>query len=97
MKKQKHTKYKTISMKLYNTKIYKHFFFILVCEMEAMELIFLKNGTGYCDYKWVKRFVRLIYSCTDLKICRFRCKGGTLDHTKERYVRFRLAIGDINY
>ena len=33
-------KYKTISMKLYNTKMYKHFFFIiLVSEMEATGLI----------------------------------------------------------
>jgi len=55
MKKQKHKKYKTISMKLHNTKMYKHFFFIiLVCEMEATGLIFFLNGRGYCDHKWVK-------------------------------------------
>ena len=41
MKKHKHKKYKAISMKLYNTKMYKHsffFFIILVCEMEATGL-----------------------------------------------------------
>ena len=40
MKKHKHKKYKAISMKLYNTKMYKHsLFIILVCEMEATGLI----------------------------------------------------------
>ena len=51
--------------------MYKHFFFILVCEMEATGLILKKNGRRYRDHKWVKRFIRFIYSCTDLKICRF--------------------------
>ena len=41
---QEHKKYKTKIMKLYNTKMYKHFFSIFVCEMEAMGLIKKNEG-----------------------------------------------------
>jgi hypothetical protein len=41
MKKQKHEKYKTISMKLYNTKMYKHFFLSYLREKLKQRLVFL--------------------------------------------------------
>jgi hypothetical protein len=62
--------------------IYPFFLTILVCEMKATGLI-KKNGMGYCDHKWVKRFVRLMYSCTDLKIYRF-CISVKMSSPKSR-------------
>jgi hypothetical protein len=62
-KKKKKRNTKNIKQKAWNYIMQAFFFTRLVCEMIATGTYwFFFNGRGCCDHKWVKHFVRLMYT-----------------------------------